>query len=95
VHGLRDSVLGRHIRRTGDAGQVRQEQRLHRPEPAGAGAGQPDAPGHHLLGLLGRVSHNATIAPGASVAIGFQAAHTGDTATPLSFTLNGTICAVN
>ncbi|MFI5682131.1 cellulose binding domain-containing protein [Streptomyces cellulosae] len=40
------------------------------------------------------VSHNATIAPGASVGIGFQATHTGDTATPLSFTLNGSTCAV-
>ncbi|MFJ3307195.1 cellulose binding domain-containing protein [Streptomyces sp. NPDC086549] len=40
------------------------------------------------------VSHNATIAPGASVDIGFQAAHTGDTATPIAFTLNGTPCAV-
>jgi poly(3-hydroxybutyrate) depolymerase len=41
------------------------------------------------------VSHNATIAPGASVGIGFQAAHTGDTATPTTFTLNGTTCAVS
>ncbi|KUO14564.1 hypothetical protein AQJ91_46190 [Streptomyces dysideae] len=40
------------------------------------------------------VSHNATIAPGGSVDIGFQAAHTGDTATPNSYTLNGTACAV-
>ena len=40
------------------------------------------------------VSHNATIAPGASVGIGFQAVHTGDTAPPASFTLNGTTCAV-
>ncbi|MFI7294939.1 cellulose binding domain-containing protein [Streptomyces sp. NPDC050121] len=39
-------------------------------------------------------SHNATIAPGASIDIGFQAAHTGDSATPTSFTLNGTACAV-
>jgi hypothetical protein len=29
-----------------------------------------------------------------NITIGFQAAHTGDTATPLSFTLNGTTCAV-
>jgi len=41
------------------------------------------------------VSHNATIAPGASIDIGFQAAHTGNTATPTSFTLNGTACAVS
>ncbi|WP_412104117.1 cellulose binding domain-containing protein [Streptomyces europaeiscabiei] len=40
------------------------------------------------------VSHNATIAPGASVDIGFQTAHTGDTASPNSYTLNGTACAV-
>ncbi|MDX2524362.1 cellulose binding domain-containing protein [Streptomyces europaeiscabiei] len=40
------------------------------------------------------VSHNATIAPGASVDIGFQASHTGDTASPTSYTLNGTACAV-
>ncbi|WP_408995810.1 cellulose binding domain-containing protein [Streptomyces europaeiscabiei] len=40
------------------------------------------------------VSHNATIAPGASVDIGFQAAHTGDTASPNSYTLNGTTRAV-
>lgn len=46
----------RYLRRTGDAGQVRQEQRLHPSEPAEAGAGQPDAPGHHLLGVLGRIS---------------------------------------
>ncbi|MET9390395.1 cellulose binding domain-containing protein [Streptomyces sp. NPDC006624] len=41
------------------------------------------------------VSHNAVIAPGASVDIGFQAAHTGDTGTPTSFTLNGTACATS
>ncbi|MFG2129224.1 cellulose binding domain-containing protein [Streptomyces sp. NPDC048751] len=40
------------------------------------------------------MSHNATVAPGASVGIGFQAAHTGDTAAPTAFTLNGTPCAV-
>jgi poly(3-hydroxybutyrate) depolymerase len=39
-------------------------------------------------------SHNATIAPGASVGIGYQATHTGDTASPDSYTLNGTDCAV-
>ncbi|WP_189878356.1 cellulose binding domain-containing protein [Streptomyces bluensis] len=40
------------------------------------------------------VSHNATIAPGTSVEFGFQAAHTGHTAPPTSYTLNGTACAV-
>nr|WP_107428887.1 cellulose binding domain-containing protein [Streptomyces kebangsaanensis] len=40
------------------------------------------------------LSHNATIAPGASVDIGFQAVHTGNTAPPSSYTLNGTACAV-
>lgn len=39
------------------------------------------------------VSYNATIAPGASVDIGFQATHTGDTAPPGSYALNGTACA--
>lgn len=43
--------------------------------------------GSNLLGQLGR-------APGASVGIGFQAAHTGHAATPFSVTLNGTTCAV-
>ncbi|GAA2390208.1 hypothetical protein GCM10010420_12400 [Streptomyces glaucosporus] len=38
--------------------------------------------------------HNATIAPGASVGIGFQATHTGNTAEPTAFTLNGTDCTV-
>jgi endo-1,4-beta-xylanase len=38
------------------------------------------------------VSYNATIAPGASVSIGFQATHTGDTGKPSSFTLNGAAC---
>ncbi|WUB76232.1 cellulose binding domain-containing protein [Streptomyces sp. NBC_00576] len=40
------------------------------------------------------VAHNATIAPGASVDIGFQATHTGNTAPPSSYTLNGTACAM-
>lgn len=40
------------------------------------------------------VTHNATIAPGASVDIGFQATHTGNTAPPNSYTLNGTACAM-
>ncbi|MGW1269733.1 cellulose binding domain-containing protein [Streptomyces sp. NPDC002491] len=38
------------------------------------------------------VAHNATIAPGASVDIGYRATHTGDTAPPSSYALNGTIC---
>ena len=40
------------------------------------------------------LAHNAVIAPGASTTIGFQATHTGVTAAPTSFTLNGTSCAV-
>lgn len=40
------------------------------------------------------VSYNATLAPGASVSIGFQATHTGDTSRPSSFTLNGATCAI-
>ncbi|MFC6576341.1 extracellular catalytic domain type 1 short-chain-length polyhydroxyalkanoate depolymerase [Planomonospora parontospora] len=40
------------------------------------------------------VSYNGTIAPGASAEFGFQAAHTGNTGEPASFTLNGTPCAV-
>ncbi|MFI1720405.1 cellulose binding domain-containing protein [Streptomyces sp. NPDC020489] len=40
------------------------------------------------------VSHNATIAPGSSVDIGFQATHTGNPAPSTSYTLNGTACAV-
>ncbi|MEU1886681.1 PHB depolymerase family esterase [Micromonospora rifamycinica] len=40
------------------------------------------------------VSYNGTIAPGASVSIGFQADHTGNTAKPAFFTLNDTPCAV-
>jgi poly(3-hydroxybutyrate) depolymerase len=38
------------------------------------------------------VAHNARIAPGASVEIGFQATHTGNTAPPSSYTLNGAAC---
>jgi poly(hydroxyalkanoate) depolymerase family esterase len=44
--------------------------------------------------LATNVSYNATVAPGASVGIGFQAGHTGDTGKPSSFTLNGTACTV-
>ncbi|WP_433618616.1 cellulose binding domain-containing protein [Dactylosporangium sp. CA-139114] len=40
------------------------------------------------------VSYNGTIAPGASVDIGFQATHTGNTAEPAAFTLNGIPCTV-
>ncbi|MEH1101775.1 extracellular catalytic domain type 1 short-chain-length polyhydroxyalkanoate depolymerase [Micromonospora sp. CPCC 205561] len=40
------------------------------------------------------VGHNATLAPGASVTLGFQATHTGDTTRPSSFTLNGAACSV-
>ncbi|MGM1064807.1 cellulose binding domain-containing protein [Saccharothrix sp. Mg75] len=39
-------------------------------------------------------SYNGDIAPNASVGIGFQATHTGDTGEPASFTLNGAACAV-
>ncbi|MDR7327781.1 MULTISPECIES: glucuronoarabinoxylan endo-1,4-beta-xylanase XynC [Catenuloplanes] len=38
--------------------------------------------------------HNATLAPGATVDIGFQATHTGNTAEPAAFTLNGIACTV-
>ncbi|MFF3857032.1 PHB depolymerase family esterase [Micromonospora sp. NPDC002575] len=41
------------------------------------------------------VSYNGTIAPNTSVSIGFQANHTGDTAKPASFTLNGAACSVS
>jgi poly(hydroxyalkanoate) depolymerase family esterase len=40
------------------------------------------------------VSYNGTLAPGASTNIGFQATHTGNTAKPAAFTLNGTACSV-
>jgi len=36
--------------------------------------------------------YNAVIAAGASVSIGFQATHTGNTAKPSAFSLNGTAC---
>jgi cellulase/cellobiase CelA1 len=42
----------------------------------------------------GNVGYNADIAPNASVSIGFQATHTGNTAEPTSFTLNGAACAI-
>ncbi|GAA2107132.1 endo-1,4-beta-xylanase [Actinomadura alba] len=40
------------------------------------------------------VGFNATINPGGSVGVGFQATHTGNTGRPSSFTLNGTACTV-
>ncbi len=40
------------------------------------------------------VSYNSTLAPGAATQIGFQASHTGNTAKPASFTLNGVACTV-
>ncbi len=39
------------------------------------------------------VSYNGSIAPGASVSIGYQATHTGNAAAPSAFALNGTACA--
>ncbi|MDG9716817.1 PQQ-dependent sugar dehydrogenase [Streptomyces sp. DH24] len=39
-------------------------------------------------------SHNATIAPGASITLGYLAEHTGDTSPPPRFMLNGDACAV-
>ncbi|MGC4889680.1 cellulose binding domain-containing protein [Micromonospora sp. DT227] len=40
------------------------------------------------------VSYNGTIAPSASVDIGFQASHSGNTGKPASFSLNGAPCSV-
>lgn len=40
------------------------------------------------------VSYNGTLAPGATAGIGFQATHTGNTAEPAAFTLNGVPCDV-
>jgi glucuronoarabinoxylan endo-1,4-beta-xylanase len=40
------------------------------------------------------VSYNGTLAPGATVDLGFQATHTGNTAEPTAFTLNGIPCTV-
>ncbi|MET9951714.1 PQQ-dependent sugar dehydrogenase [Streptomyces sp. NPDC006339] len=39
-------------------------------------------------------SYNATIAPGASITLGYLAHHTGDASSPVRFTLNGDACAV-
>ncbi|WP_030490759.1 PHB depolymerase family esterase [Micromonospora chokoriensis] len=41
------------------------------------------------------VSYNSTIAPNASVEIGFQATHEGGTGKPSSFALNGAACSVS
>ena len=38
------------------------------------------------------MSYNGTLAPAASTSIGFQASHTGNTAAPTAFTLNGASC---
>jgi poly(hydroxyalkanoate) depolymerase family esterase len=38
------------------------------------------------------LSYNGALAPGASTSVGFQATHTGNSAKPSSFTLNGTSC---
>jgi poly(hydroxyalkanoate) depolymerase family esterase len=40
------------------------------------------------------VSYNATIPVGGSTSFGFQANHTGNTAAPASFTLNGVACSI-
>ncbi|WP_372511341.1 extracellular catalytic domain type 1 short-chain-length polyhydroxyalkanoate depolymerase [Streptomyces cylindrosporus] len=40
-------------------------------------------------------SYDATIAPNASVSIGYQANHTGNSAAPAAFTLNGTACTTS
>jgi len=39
------------------------------------------------------MSYNAAIAPGGSVSFGFQANHTGNTAAPSAFSLNGQPCS--
>ncbi|MBQ0849484.1 PHB depolymerase family esterase [Streptomyces sp. BH-SS-21] len=38
-------------------------------------------------------SYNGTIAANASVSIGYQASHTGNSSAPAAFTLNGTVCS--
>jgi len=40
------------------------------------------------------MSYNGTLAPGASTTIGFQATHTGNTARPAAFALNGAACTI-
>ena len=39
-------------------------------------------------------AYNATLAPNAPVTVGFQATHTGNTAIPTAFTLNGAVCTI-
>ncbi|MFC6022079.1 cellulose binding domain-containing protein [Plantactinospora solaniradicis] len=39
------------------------------------------------------VSYNASLPPGGSTTIGFQASHGGNNAAPSGFTLNGTACS--
>jgi endo-1,4-beta-xylanase len=39
------------------------------------------------------ISYNTAIPPGGSTTIGFQASHTGNSAAPSGFTLNGTACS--
>ncbi|WP_338681476.1 PHB depolymerase family esterase [Streptomyces acidiscabies] len=39
------------------------------------------------------VAYNAALAPGASVTVGYQANHTGNSAAPSAFTLNDTACS--
>jgi cellulase/cellobiase CelA1 len=39
------------------------------------------------------LSYNASIPPGGSTTIGFQAGHSGNSAAPSGFTLNGTACS--
>ena len=41
------------------------------------------------------VAYNGTIAAGASVGIGFQVGHTGNSAAPTGFALNGAACATS
>jgi endo-1,4-beta-xylanase len=41
------------------------------------------------------LSYNGTLNVGASTTIGFQATHTGNSAAPASFTLNGQSCTIN
>lgn len=38
-------------------------------------------------------NYNAAIGPNASLSIGFQATHSGDTSSPTAFALNGTACS--
>jgi endoglucanase len=38
-------------------------------------------------------SYNGALAPGGSASIGYQASHTGNSAAPTGFRLNGTTCS--